>query len=143
MRRHRNEAARMVEDRLSRLSGWLAARRRVGEADVEQLHARVESLRRELSRAREVAAEEAHEALARARAALEDMERDHEVPLSRASLRREELDVLKRHFRLTAALLPHLSNLDDPRWGRAREQYERSWEEVHRAFEAQGGTKAR
>jgi hypothetical protein len=44
---------------------------------------------------------------------------------------------MRRHLRLTTTLLPHVSNLDDPGWGPAREEYERSWDEVHRAM--QGG----
>ena len=52
-----------------------------------------------------------------------------------ATIRREELDAMRRHLRVTATLLPHLSNLDDPGWGPAHEEYERSWDEIHRAME--------
>ncbi len=68
------------------------------------------------------------------------MERDDEVPPPHGALRREEIQALRRHLRLTARLLPHISNLDDPGWGPAREEYERSWEEVGRAFEGGSDT---
>jgi len=66
------------------------------------------------------------------------MASDYEVAQPRTALRREELEALRRHLQRTGTLLPYLSNLDDPRWGPAHEEYERSWDEVERAFEAGG-----
>jgi hypothetical protein len=129
-----------LEDRLSRLSGWLAGRRRAGEQAPGPLHSRVESRRREISRARRATGQEAHDVVARAQATVDDMERDDEAPPTHGPLRREELQALKRHLRLTVRLLPHISNLDDPRWGPAHEEYERSWDEIHRAFEGESDT---
>jgi hypothetical protein len=137
MEKDRQGFLRQLEERLSRVSSWLAARRRAGEQAPERdLHARVELLRREISRARHAAAEAAQDALAKARASLEDMARDYGVPPPHAAPRREELEALKRHLERTATLLPHISNLDDPLWGPAHEEYERSWDEVERALEA-------
>ncbi len=82
----------------------------------------------------------ARAALARARATVDEMQREDQVPQHQVPLRREELRALKRHVQLTARLLPHISNLDDPRWASAHDEYERSWDEVHRAF--QGGAPA-
>lgn len=125
---------------MSRISSWLADRRRVGEQAPERdLHARVELLRRDISRARHAAAEAAHDALSSARASLDDMARDYEVPPARTALRREELVALRHHLQRTGRLLPFLSNLDDPGWSAAHEEYERSWDEVERTFEAEGG----
>jgi hypothetical protein len=33
-----------------------------------------------------------------------------------------------------------MSTADNPNWDQAEEEYERSWEELERAFEAEGGT---
>ncbi len=142
MDHEREDFLRRLEDRLSRLSGWLAGRRRAGEQTPGPLHSRVQALRREISRARRAAAQEAHDVVARAQATLEDMERDDEAPPPHGALRREEVQALKRHLRLTARLLPHISNLDDPGWGPAHEEYERSWDEIHRAFEEGSDTPA-
>ena len=122
----------MVEDRLSTVSRWLAARRDADEREVEQLRADLDSVWREL---REHAAKSMRHGLARARATLDDMDRDLDAPPRPATIRREELDAMRRHLRVTATLLPHLSNLDDPGWGPAHEEYERSWDEIHRAME--------
>ena len=84
---------------------------------------------------RRATAEDAHDVVARAQASLEDMERDGEVPPPHGVLEREEVQALKRHLRLTARLLPHISNLDDPAWGPAHNEYERSWDELQRAFD--------
>ncbi len=128
MRRDREELLRLVEERLAAVSRWLAARRVAGERHFEQLRAHLESVRRELRK-------DTAQSLARARAAVDEMERDFEIPPPRASFPREELRALIRHLRLTAALRPHLSNLDDPGWRLAHEKYERSWDELARAFE--------
>lgn len=140
MEHDRHGFLRQLEHRLSRVSGWIAARRRPGgQASEQDLHARVELLRRDISRARHAAADAAHDTVASARTTLDDMARDYEVPPPHTALRREELEALRRHLQHTGSLLPHLSNLDDPRWGAALEEYERSWDEVERAFEAKGG----
>ncbi len=139
MPRDRQELLWLLEDRLSAVSRWLAARRVAGERSVEQLRAHLESVRREL---RKESAQSAHDALARARATVEEMEREDQVPQLHGPPRREEVQALRRHLELTATLLPHMSNLDDPGWAAAHDDYERSWEEVHRAFEGQGGAAA-
>ena len=131
----RQEILRRLEDRLSAVSRWVGGRHSAGEHGLEQLQARLDSVRRDVSRARDGSERSAHDALARARATVEDMERDYEVPPPHATVRPEELRALRRHLELTATLLPHISNLDDPRWLPAREEYERSWDEVHRVFE--------
>ncbi len=134
MPRDREELRWILEDRLSTVSRWLAARRDADEREVEQLRADLDSMQREL---REHTTRSVLDALARARATLDDMDRELDAPPVPATIRREELDAMRRHLRLTATLLPHVSNLDDPGWGPAREEYERSWDEVHRAM--QGG----
>jgi len=127
----REELLWLIEDRLSIASRWLAGRRVAGEREVEQLRADLDSVGREI---RKDAAHSAHDALARARATLDDMDRELDAPPVPATIGREEFDAMRRHLRLTATLLPHVSNLDDPGWGPAREEYERSWDEVHRAM---------
>ncbi len=122
----------IVEDRLSTASRWLAARRHAHEADLESARANLDRVRREL---REDAAQSVRDALARARATLDDMDRELDAPRTHATIRREELDAMRRHLRVTATLLPHLSNLDDPGWGPAHEEYERSWDEILRVME--------
>jgi hypothetical protein len=77
--------------------------------------------------------------LERARASVEDLERDYEVPPPHEALSREELEMFRRHLRTTARLLRERADLDDPDWVKANEEYERSWTELERAFEAQGG----
>lgn len=135
----RHEFLRVLEDRVSRVQAWLAERRRAGEHDLERLRADLATFRQAVSQARSGAAQEAHDALAHARAALADMEGEYAVPPGSAALRREELDELMRHLQLTATLLPRLSNLDDPGWRPAHEEYERSWAQVRRAFEERRG----
>ena len=132
MARHREELLWTLEDRLSTLSKWLAARRQAGERDVEQLRAHLDSLRGEL---RERAARSGHHAVARARATLDDMDRELEAPPGPATIGREELDATRRHVRLTAALLPHVYDVDDRAWRSAHEEYERSWDEIVRLVE--------
>ena len=129
---HREEVRwTIVEDRLSTASRWLAARRDAGEREVEQLRADLDSVGREI---RKDAAHSVHDALARARATLDDMDRELEAPRTHATIRRDELEAMRRHLRVTATLLPHLSNLDDPGWGPAHEEYERSWDEILRVM---------
>ncbi len=140
MPRDRQEILRRLEGRLSTVSSWLAARRVSGVQHAEQLHARVESVRRDVSHARQGTTKSVHDALARARATVDDMEHDYEVPPPHGTVGREELQALRRHLQLTSTLLPHVSNLDDPGWGPAYEEYERSWDELQRAFE--GGAAA-
>lgn len=136
MPRDRQEILRRLEDRLSAVSSWLAARRNAGEQHLEQLHARVEAVRRDVSQARQATAHSVHDVLARARATVDDMERDYEAPPPHGALRGEEVQALRRHFRLTATVLPHVSSLDDPGWGPAYEAYVHSWDGLCRAFEA-------
>jgi hypothetical protein len=135
----RHEFLRFLERRVSCVQTWLAERRRVGEHDLDRFRACLAMLRQAISQARRGTAQEAQDALAQARAALEDMEREYEAPLGSIAPRREELRALRHHVWLTATLLPSLSNLDDPHWRRAHDMYERSWEEVHRAFEERRG----
>ncbi len=139
MARDRQELLWALEERLSTVSRWLAAGRLAGEQRIERLRAHLESARREIRNKTE---QSAHDALARARATVDEMAREDQVPVLHGPLRREELHALRRHLQVTATLLPHVSNLDDPGWRAAREEYDRSWDEVHRAFEAQGGAAA-
>ncbi len=127
MGRHREELLREVEDRLSTVARWLAARRVAAEQGFVRLRAHLESVRRGV---REDAAHAAHEAAARARATLDDLDRELAAPPGDAAIDREELDAMRHHLRVTAALLPHVYDLDDPDWGPAHEAYERSWEEL-------------
>lgn len=128
--------ASRTEDRLSVGSAWLATRRSAGARHLARLHSHLESARRKV---RSGTAHLVRCALARAREAADeverDMERDYGAAPRRPGFRREELEALRRHLQLTAALLPHLSNLDDPAWRPAHEAYERSWDELYRAFE--------
>lgn len=140
MERDRERVLRKLDGRLSRVSSWLGAREWGGEqAGDRDLRLRIDALRREISRVRDALLDDAaHENLARARAAVDDLARDYhgsDVARPRAVPRREEVEALWRHVKRTALLVHHLSNLDDPYWGRARQEYERSWTEVKRAFE--------
>jgi hypothetical protein len=138
-RLERERFLRKLEDRLSRVSGWLADRERSGEQTADRdLVPRLEKLRREISGAREAFAEKAREDLARATATVDDMARDFpdpDVPPTPATPRRDEVEALQRHLHRTARLIHHVSNLDDPDWGPAHEEYERSWDDLMRAFE--------
>jgi len=136
MPQDREELLRRIDDRLSSVSRWLAARRAADERRLERLRAVAESLRRDIEK--EIA-RPAHDELARVRAAVDGRETGDGVPPPPAALRREELDELMRHLQLTATLLPRLSNLDDPGWRPAHEEYERSWAEVRRAYEDRRG----
>ncbi len=133
--RERESFLRRLEERLSRVSGWLAERRRGGQASAGDLHGRTESVRRDISRALHSVAQED---LARVRASLEAMRADYDVPPPHFALRRPELDAFRRYLETTARLEPVLSNLDAPSWEKAHEEYERAWGEVERAFEQQG-----
>jgi hypothetical protein len=137
--RERESFLGSVEQRFSRVAGWLAARRRSGEGAGERdLHARTEALREEVARARRAVGEKVHEDVGRVRASLEDMKRDYDVPPPHYALRAEELEALRRHVHTTAHLMKDLSVADSPRWDAANEEYERSWAEVERAFEEEG-----
>jgi hypothetical protein len=137
MREHDSFLQRL-EERSSRVAGWLSARRHGGGAGERDLHARAEALREEVARARRALAHTVHEDVARVRASVEDMRRDYDAPPPHYALQRAELEALRRHLHLTALLVPELANADSPRWDEANEQYERSWLEVERAFEERG-----
>jgi hypothetical protein len=137
--RERESFLTSMEQRFSRVAGWLAARRRsAGEAGARDLHARTEALREEIARARHAFDEKVHEDLARVRTNLEDMKSDYGVPPPHYALRREELEALRRHLHTTARLVKDLSTADSPGWNAANEEYERSWDELERAFESEG-----
>jgi hypothetical protein len=136
MPRDREEILRRMEDRVSTVSGWLAARRAADERRLERLRAVADSLRRDIEK--EIA-RSAHDELARARASIDGTNTGAGAPPPPAALGREELDELMRHLQLTATLLPRLSNLDDPGWRPAHDEYERSWAEVRRAYEDRRG----
>jgi hypothetical protein len=136
MPRDREELLRRIDDRLATVSSWLAARRAADERRLERLRAVADSLRRDV--AKEIV-RSAHDEEARVRARIDGMKTGDGVPPPPAALRREELDELMRHLQLTATLLPRLSNLDDPGWRPAHEEYERSWAEVRRAYEDRRG----
>jgi len=128
MSHDRQELTRGLEARQSLVSTWLAAKVGAGVRHFE-------SARRGL---RTATARVLQDALARARAAADeverDMERDFGAAPPRPGIGREELQAVRRHIRLTSALVPHLSNLDDPAWRPAHEAYERSWDELLRAL---------
>jgi hypothetical protein len=132
---------RRLEEKLSRVSGWLAARERGGgPADAGRWHAPVEALRREVAEARRAIAETARADLARVRTSLDDLRQDYDVPPPHTALSRAELEAFKRHLHTTARLLRDLSTADSPNWDQADEEYERSWAELARAFESEGGS---
>jgi hypothetical protein len=138
----REDFLRELEGRLAHLSTWLAGRRRAGEQVPDRLHARVQSVMGDIAGVRHAAANDVHHVVARARATLEDIDRDYEAPPSHVALRREEFQALRWHLRLVARLLPHVSNLDDPGWAAAHEEYERSWGEVRHALDPEGSAAA-
>lgn len=136
--RERDSFLRRIEERLSRVSGWLGERWRGEKASAGDLHARMETVRREIARARRSAGAAAHEDLTRVRATLDDLRADYDVPPPHYAFRRAELDAFRRHLQTAARLASVLSNVDDPGWDAASEEYERSWAEVERAFESEG-----
>jgi hypothetical protein len=128
-----------LEDGLTRMSGWLAARRRGSDpAGFREQHARLEAARREVASARRAISERAHADLAHVRASFDDMKGDYDVPSPHVALSHEEREALRRHLHTTARLLRDRSNLDDPNWEPANEEYDRSWAELERAFEPEG-----
>lgn len=137
--REREGFLNRLEERLSRIAGWLAERQR-GEEHAGL--ARIEAFRRDIADARRAVAETATADLARVRASLDDMRADYDAPPPHTALSRAELDTFRRHFNTTARLLGDMSNLDSPNWTAAYEEYERSWQEVEHAFESKGGTAA-
>jgi hypothetical protein len=140
MREHES-FLRRLEEKLSRVSGWLAARQRGSEqAGTHHPHARIEALRREIAAARSAIAETTRADLARVRESVDDLKRDYDVPPPRTALSRAELEAFRRHLHTTARLLRDLSTADNPSWDQANEEYERSWAEVERAFESEGGS---
>jgi hypothetical protein len=140
MREHES-FLRRLEDTLSRAAGWLAARRHGEQAGTEDgRHARVDALRREVAEARRAVAETARADLARVRAGLDELKRDYDVPLQHTGLGRGELEAFRRHLHTTGRLVHDLSTADNPRWDEANEEYERSWADVERAFEEEGGS---
>jgi hypothetical protein len=134
--REREGFLRRMEERLSRMSGWLSARQGGGEHGAGR-HERVEALRRELEIARRKVGDVTHDDLARVRASLEDLRHDYDAP--HTALHRAELETLRRHLHTTSRLLDDRSNLDSPRWAEANEEYDRSWTELERAFEGEHG----
>jgi hypothetical protein len=135
--RERESFLKRLDERLSRMSGWLAERQR---GDEKAVHARLEALRRELADARRAVAETAKDDLARVHASLEDMRADYDVPPPNGSFTRAELEAFRRHLHTTARLLHDLSTADSPRWAAADEEYDRSWTELLNAVESKGGT---
>ncbi len=132
---------RRLEETLSLMTGWLATRRRGGEqAGTRDRHAPVEALRHEIAEARRAIAETTRADLARVRANLDDLKRDYDVPPPHTALTRAELEAFRRHLHTTARLLRDLSTADSPTWDQANEEYERSWEQLERAFESEGGS---
>lgn len=136
MREHES-LLRRLDERLSRISGWLAARRGEARAPPDR-HERLDAVRRELAEARRAIGETARADLARARASLDELTRDYEAPPQHTALSHVELDAFRRHLHTTARLLRDMSNLDSPAWDQATAEYERSWAEVEQAFESQG-----
>jgi hypothetical protein len=136
MRQHESFLGRL-EETLSRMSEWLAARRR--DEQGRGRHARVEALRREIAEARRGIRETARADVARVRASLDDLTRDYDAPLPHTSLSHVELEAFRRHLHTTARLVRDFSNIDSPAWDEANEEYERSWADVERAFDSQQG----
>jgi hypothetical protein len=128
-----------LEEGLTRMSEWLAARRHGSDpAGAREQHARLEAARREVASARRIVAEKAHADLARVRASFDDMKGDYDVPSPHVALSHEEREAFRRHLHTTARLLRERSNLDDPNWEPANEEYDRSWAELERTFESEG-----
>ncbi len=92
-----------------------------------------ETFRRDLHQARRAVREAGRADLARARASVEDLKRDYDVPPPHTALTEAELKAFRRHLRTAARLMRELSNLDSPGWNEANEEYERSWADVERA----------
>jgi hypothetical protein len=136
--RDRDSFLQRLEARLGRVSRWLAER--PDDARSAEVQARAEALRSEIARVRRSAGEAARGDLARAREEVHDMAQElGGGPPPHAALRRTEVEALRRLLATTARLLAPLSKADDPEWARADDEYERSWLEVERAFEAEEG----
>jgi hypothetical protein len=136
--RDRESVLRRLEERLSRVSGWLSERRHGGQPGAGDLPARTDALKSEVSRLRRSLGELAHEDLGRARASVEAMGEDYDVPPPRFGLQPQEAEAFRRYLAAVARLEPIISNLDDPRWDVAHEEYERAWDEMERAFVPEG-----
>ncbi|WP_242392961.1 hypothetical protein [Anaeromyxobacter oryzisoli] len=130
---------RRLEDGLTRMSGWMTARRRGGEHGAPvPADTRLEAIRRDVARLRRAAVRIEQDDVARIRRSLDDMTGDYEVPSPYVALSHGEREALRRHLRTTARLLRDRSDLDDPNWEPANEEYDRSWADLERAFEAAG-----
>jgi hypothetical protein len=68
------------------------------------------------------------------------MREDYDVPPPHFALQPEEAVAFRRYLASVARLEPIISNLDDPRWDAAHEEYERAWSEMERAFQPEGPT---
>ena len=136
--RDRESVLRRMEERLSRASGWLSRRRHGGPPGADDLQARTLALKDEIARLRRSAATRVQEDLARARASVDDMGTDYDVPPPHFALKPEEAKAFGRYLAAVGRLEPIISNLDDPRWDAAHEEYERAWNEMEGAFEPEG-----
>jgi len=108
--------------------------------ELRRIHGRVASALREVEKD---SMQSIQDALASARASVEDVERDFAVPPRDPALRREEVEALRRHLRHMATLEAHVSNLDDPAWRAAYQAYERSWDELQRTLEGDAAPTSR
>jgi len=136
--RDRESVLRRMEERLSRASGWLSQRRRGGQPAADDLQARTLALKDGIARLRRSATTRVQEDLARARASVDDMGTDYDVPPPHFALKPAEAEAFGRYLAAVGRLEPIISNLDDPRWDAAHEEYERAWSEMERAFEPEG-----
>ena len=133
--RDRESVLRRMEERLSRASGWLSQRRHGGQPGGDDLQARTLALKDGIARLRRSATTRVQEDLARARASVDDMGTDYDVPPPHFALKPAEAEAFGRYLAAVGRLEPIISNLDDPRWDVAHEEYERAWAEMERAFE--------
>jgi hypothetical protein len=136
--RDRESVLRRLEERLSRVSGWLSERLHGDEPGAKDVVARTLAIRDDVARLRRSFGEVAHEDLAKVRASMVSLRNDYDVPPPRFALRPEELKAFQRYLATTARLEPIISNLDDPRWDAAHQEYERAWAAMEAMFEPEG-----
>jgi hypothetical protein len=101
----------------------------------ESFLGRLKQVRAELERVRRSIGAVAQEDRERVRASLDALREDYDVPPPHFAVRPEETEAFQRYLATAYRLAPILSNLDDPRWEAAYEEYERAWGELQRTSE--------